>query len=184
MAHVTWDGTASYEMVLDGSCKAPATAVYAVLTDLPSHLEWGGQRQRRSFRLKSLRAGGPAVVGTEFTSAGSIPMTTSQWIDRSVVVAAESPAVLEFHTDSVAVWSTGKQTKARWEHRYDIQADGTGCRVAYRLRRTAMADGPLRMRLPVMRTVTHRVMIPFFCRRGFTNLLRAAENRATSAAAT
>jgi len=33
------------------------------------------------------------------------------------------------------------------------------------------------MRLPLMRTLTHRVMIPRFSRRGFANLLRSAEFR-------
>jgi hypothetical protein len=38
------------------------------------------------------------------------------------------------------------------------------------------------MRLPLMRTVTHRVMIPRFCRRGFTNLLRSAERSGSMSA--
>jgi hypothetical protein len=43
------------------------------------------------------------------------------------------------------------------------------------MRGAGLSGAPLRMRAPVMRTVTHRVMIPFLCRRGFDNLLRTAE---------
>jgi hypothetical protein len=32
-----------------------------------------------------------------------------------------------------------------------------------------MSNPPLRMRVALMATMTHRVMIPFLCRRGFSN---------------
>jgi hypothetical protein len=108
-----------------------------------------------------------------------MPMTTAQWEDRSVVVAAQPAAVFEFHTDSLAHWSRGRQTRARWEHRYEIAPAGPGSHVTYRLRLAAVTDAPLRMRAPLMRTMTHRVMIPFLCQRGFANLLRTAERRRT-----
>jgi hypothetical protein len=168
----------AYEMVLDGRCDAPPASVFAVLTDLQSHLDWGGRRQRRGFRLTSLR-GGSASVGTEFTSAGTIPMSRAHWADRSVVVRAEPASVFEFHTESVAEGRGGRQSHFRWEHRYDIAADGGGSRVAYRMRRTSMTNPPLRMRVPLMRDVTHRVMIPLLCRRGFDNLLAAADRHAS-----
>jgi hypothetical protein len=50
----------------------------------------------------------------------------------------------------------------------------------YRLRQTSISNAPLRLRLPVMRIVTHRVMIPMFCRRGFVNLLRTAGLRGST----
>ena len=51
----------------EGSCRAPATVVYDLLADLPSHLEWGGQRQGETTRLLTLQAPqGPASVGVEF----------------------------------------------------------------------------------------------------------------------
>ncbi|HEY7173649.1 MAG TPA: hypothetical protein VH442_01925 [Micromonosporaceae bacterium] len=173
MTRVTWDGTASYEMILDGQCDASPASVYAVLSDLSTHLDWGGRRQRRSFRLTSLDASGLAAVGTKFATTGSIPMSSAHWSDRNIVVRADAPTVFEFHTESVA-GRDGRQTHARWEHRYRIVPEGNGSRVSYRLRRTSMTNPPLRMRAPLMRTMTHRVMIPFFCRRGFTNLLDAA----------
>jgi hypothetical protein len=177
MTRVTWDGGADYEMVLDARCDASPTAVYDVLADSSTHLDWGGRRQRRGFRLTSLEAAGPMQAGSEFTSIGTIPMSTSRWEDSSVVVRAEPPRVLEFHTDGVVTWPSGRRTRARWEHRYEIEPDLAGSRVAYSLRRTAMTDAPLRMRMPVMRSLTHRVMIPLLCRRGFLNLLKAAEQR-------
>jgi hypothetical protein len=178
MSQVTWNGGTGYEMVLEAGCDAPAGAVYDALADPSTHLEWGGSRQRRSFRLLSLDAPAPLQVGTGFTSVGSIPMTRARWEDRSEVVEARRPDVLAFVTDGVILWPMGRRTEARWEHRYEIRPDGRGSRVIYRLRRTAMARPPLRMRVPVMRRLTHRVMIPMLCRRGFDNLLKTAERRA------
>ncbi len=177
MTLVVWDGDAVYEMVLNGHCQAPPVAVFAVLNDLSTHLDWGGRQQRRGFRLTALRPDGPMRVGTEFTSQGSMPMTRTRWEDHSVVVRAEPDTMVEFHTDGVARWPGGRRTEARWEHRYLIEPDGTGARVSYRLRRVSITDPPLRMRAPVVRTTTHRIMMPFLCRRGFANLLRAAEQR-------
>ncbi|MGI5243979.1 hypothetical protein [Dactylosporangium sp. CA-139066] len=55
-------------------------------------------------------------------------------------------------------------------HRPELAAED----AAAHLRRTSMTGAPLRMRLPVVRLVTFRVMVPFFCRRGLRNLVRAA----------
>lgn len=183
MTEVRWDGGAAYEMVLDAGCDASPAAVYEVLADLSTHLDWAGSRQYRGFRLISLRGTGPVGIGTEFTSVGSIPMARSRWENMNEVVEARPPEVLEFYTEAVVVWRTGKRTEARYEHRYEISPDGTGSRVVYRLRQTAIANPPLRMRLPLMRTLTHRVMIPRFCRRGFANLLRSAELRGSMSGA-
>lgn len=164
----------TYQMVLGKHCEANPETVYAVLADLSTHLDWGGRQQRRSFRLATLTPTGTLDVGTEFSSVGTMPMTRVRANDRSVVVRAEPGAVLEFHTTSTVAWPGGRRTEARWEHEYRIEPDGTGSHVTYRLRGAGMTGAPLRMRAPVMRTVTHRVMIPFLCRRGFVNLLRSA----------
>jgi hypothetical protein len=153
--------------------------VYDVLADPSTHLDWAGKRQHRGFRLLSLRGTGPLETGTEFTSVGSIPMALARWENQNEVVEARRSDVLEFHTDAVAVWRSGERTEASYEHRYEIVPDGKGSRVVYRLRQTAIDDPPLRMRLPLMRTMTHRVMIPWFCRRGLANLMRSAERRAS-----
>jgi hypothetical protein len=177
MTEVRWDGGAAYDMVLAARSDAPTSAVYDVLADLSTHMDWAGTRQYRSFRLLSLDGSGPVETGTVFTSVGTMPMARSRWQNRNVVAEARPPEVLEFHTEAVVTWRSGKRTEARYEHRYEIEPDGTGSRVTYRLRQTAISNPPLRMRLPIMRTMTHRVMIPRFCRRGFRNLLRSAERR-------
>jgi hypothetical protein len=177
MSEVRWDGGANYEMVLDASCDASPAAVYDVLADLSTHLDWAGARQHRGFRLLSVHGTGPLELGTEFTSVGSIPMARSRWENQNEVVEARRPEVLEFQTEAVAVWRSGERTEAVYEHRYETVPEGTGSHVTYRLRQTAIESPPRRMRLPLMRTMTHRVMIPWFCKRGFKNLLRSAERR-------
>ncbi|MGA9162234.1 MAG: hypothetical protein WB297_15400 [Actinomycetota bacterium] len=102
-------------------------------------------------------------------------MARSRSENENQVVEARPPEILEFHTDALIVWRSGKRTEARYEHRFEIGSDGTGSRVVYRLRQTAISNPPLRMRLPVMRTMTHWVMMPLFAKRGFANLMRAAE---------
>src|SRR3954469_19208104 len=168
----TVEGMTPYEMTLDGRCDATPYAVYAVLADLSTHLEWAGRRQRRSFRLTTLTPAGPMLVGTEFTSTGTMPMTRTRMNDRSVVVRAEPGSLLEFHTTSTSTWRGGLHTEARWEHEYRISPSPDGSRVTYRLRSAGTTGAPLRMRVPVMRTMTYKVMVPFLCRRGFMNLLR------------
>ena len=177
MTEVRWDGGASYEMVLDARSDASPAAVYDVLADLSTHLDWAGARQHRGFRLLSVNGTGPLETGTEFTSVGSIPMARARWENSNVVVEARRPEVLELHTEAVAVWRSGERTEAVYEHRYEILPDGMGSHVTYRLRQTAIENPPRRMRLPMMRTMTHRVMIPWYCKRGFKNLLRSAERR-------
>ena len=76
MAQVTWDGGSAYEMVLKAHTDAPPAAVFSRLTDLSAHLDWGGRRQRRNFRLTAMHAATAvpdgARAGTEFVSEGVI----------------------------------------------------------------------------------------------------------------
>lgn len=177
MAKVQWDGGAEYTMVLEGHSDAPPAAVYDELADLSTHLTWGGTKQYPGFRLLSLDASGPAKVGTRFASVGSIPMTRVRWENDNEVTQARPGEVLELRTHAVARWRSGRRTDARYEHRYDIESDGAGSHVTYRLRQTAIADPPLRMRMPLGATLANRVMIPRFCRRGFRAMLRLAAER-------
>src|SRR5207249_2771936 len=49
----------------EGTGNAPPEAVYDLLADLSSHLEWAGARQRETTRLLTMdSAPGPATVGT------------------------------------------------------------------------------------------------------------------------
>jgi Polyketide cyclase / dehydrase and lipid transport len=177
MTTMQWDGGDTYEMTFERQSNAPASVVYDVLTDLSTHLEWAGKRQYPGFRLLSVRGDGPLEAGTTFTSVGSVPMSLSRSENENEVIEARRPEILEFHTNALIVWRSGKRTEARYGHRFEIEADGTGSRVVYRLRQTSISNPPLRIRLPVMRIITHRVMIPMFCRRGFVNLLRTAGRR-------
>jgi hypothetical protein len=180
MTAMQWDGGDTYEMTFEGHSKAPAGVVYDVLTDLSTHLDWAGKRQYPGFRLLSVRGAGPLDAGTTFTSVGSVPVSLSRSENENEVVDARPPQILEFHTNALIVWRSGKRTEARYEHRFEIGSDGTGSRVIYRLRQTSISNPPLRLRLPVMRTVSHRVMIPMLCRRGFVNLLRTAGRRGST----
>ena len=48
----------------EASCRAPAEAVYDLLADLQSHLEWAGERQLETTRLLTMEAPqAPATVG-------------------------------------------------------------------------------------------------------------------------
>ncbi len=116
----------------EGACHAPAEAVYDLLADLPSHLDWAGQRQGETTRLLTMEAPpGPAGVGTEFSTTGS-DGTVARWTDRSVVTEATRPEVFEFVTEGRR---QGKPGKRPWlftaVHRYSIAPGPEGCRVTY-----------------------------------------------------
>jgi hypothetical protein len=116
----------------EGKTEASAEAVYDVLADLGSHLEWAGARQAETTRLLTMEAPtGPATVGTEFVSTGS-DGKIARFADRSVVTEALRPAVFEFVTDSRR---QGKPGSRPWHvtmvHHYQIEREPTGCRVTY-----------------------------------------------------
>ncbi len=156
-------------------CSAPPAVVYDLLTDLRSHLVWGGAQQRRDFRLLTLDAPeGPATVGTSFTSTGSMPMSRRRWADASTVTAAVRPASFEFVTRAT-VHRSQRSMAATYRHRYDIAAAPGGSEVTYTLTQVQVSNPFLRLALPVVRTMTWRVGIPFLAGRGFRNLQAAAE---------
>jgi hypothetical protein len=156
---------------LSKTCAAPAEVVYDLLTDLQSHLRWGGSQQSGDFRLLSMDApDGPATVGTKFATTGTIPMTAKRWEDRSTVTKAVSPSLFEFATDAHA-----GAMQARYVHRYEIAAASRGCTVTYTMTQEQIARPFLRLGLPVMRQMMWAVGIPMFAGRGFRNLLADAE---------
>ena len=166
--------TGSASARLSSDCPAPAEAVYDLLADVRSHLDWGGRKQSWDFRLRTLEAPlGRAAAGTEFSSTGSIPMSTKRWQDRSTVTVAEPGSVFEFVTEARA-----GATAARYRHRYEMAPAGAGCRVTYTLTQESIANPMLRLALPGIRTMMWRVGIPMYAGRGFRNLLRAAAERA------
>ena len=160
---------------LSRTCAAPPAAVYDLLADLRSHVQWGGAEQSSDFRLLSLQApDGPAEVGTHFSSTGTIPMSRKQWEDSSIVTVAVRPSTFEFVTEGrVGIGSSAMH--ARYVHRYEIAPTKGGSLVTYTMTQGQIANPFLRLSLPVIRQLTWRFAIPMMAGRGFRNLLVAAE---------
>lgn len=161
---------------LEATSSAPIEAVYDLLADIPSHLEWGGQQQKKRYRLLSVDApGGPAAVGTEFRTTGADAM--GEFADSSVVTEATRPRLFEFVTE--ARLTTKKGVVAEWTnvHRYELDPTDGGCRIAYSLRTLRISElpGPLAaFNVPGLRAILLRVGGSNL-RRGLRNLARMAE---------
>src|SRR5260370_7429378 len=148
-------------MHLSRLCSAPPDVVYDFLADLGTHTTWGGKRQTSAFRLLPLEApAGPASVGTTFTSTGTMPLSPRRWEDRSEVTAAERPNRFEFVTTAKAR-GTRHSMEATYRHRYEIAPAPGGSRVTYSMTQLTMSNPLLRLGLPVVRTITRRLRIPF-----------------------
>ena len=80
-----------YRVTVSERTAAPPEAVYDLLSDLGTHIEWGGSwHPSRTQRLQSMEAPeGPATVGVEFWSVGTT--SAGSWHDRSRVTAATRP---------------------------------------------------------------------------------------------
>ena len=156
---------------------ASSEAVYDVLADLSTHLDWGGRQIMGSARLLTLDApGGQAQVGTEFESTGEDPLV--RMTDRSVVTEATRPVSFEFVTDSA--WEL-KRSRKRADvtivHRYELEPLPAGCRVTYSFRaaRASALPGVLVVfRIPLLRALGAWMSVRSL-REGLGNLLRAAE---------
>ena len=167
-----------FTMRLTKRCPAPPEVVYDVVADIRTHLTWGGAQQRSDFRLLSLDApAGLATVGTTFTSTGAIPMSVRKWADRSTVTIAVRPATFEFITHASAHGS-GRSMGATYRSRYEIAPAPGGSEVSYEFTQLEVSNPFLRLALPVVRTMTWRVGLPFLAGRGFRNLLALAEQSA------
>jgi hypothetical protein len=158
---------------------APASAVYDLLADIGSHLEWGGRMQRkRTYRLLTIDApDAPAAVGTEFRSTGADAMGTFD--DGSVVTEASRPDVFEFVTE--ARLSTKKGAVVEWTsvHRYEIEPVDRGCLVRYTIRTTRISELPGALRIfnvPGLRSLL-LALGRSNVRGGVRNLTRLAEQR-------
>ena len=179
------DGGATYEMVLDANCDASPAAVYDVLADLSTH-GGSGPASGSTPRCGCSRCGqrDRLEIGTEFTSVGSTPMARARWENTNVVVEAERPKVPSSSTRKP--WRCGGAAsgrsgavRARYRHirarRDGDLASCTGC-----ARRRSTQRLPLRVRAPLMRTMTHLVILPRSRRRGLKNLLRSAGRSLTN----
>jgi hypothetical protein len=168
-----------FSMRLSKRCSAPPDVVYDILADLRTHLTWGGRQQRSDFRLLSLDAPkDPAVVGTSFASTGAIPMSSRRWEDISTVTVAVRPRTFEFVTHAT-VHRPQRSMEATYLHRYEIAAATGGSDVSYAFTQQDVSNPFLRLGLPVLRTMTWHVGIPFLAGRGFRNLLAMAGQSAS-----
>jgi Polyketide cyclase / dehydrase and lipid transport len=191
MVDVTRDGE-RYEVTVSDDSHAPPQAVYELLADLHSHMEWGGSwHPHRSQRLRSLHAPpGPATVGVEFSSEGTTP--EGSWHDRSRVTRARRPVLFEFLTEGSFLDALDRpRMSLRAIHRYAVRAVGTGSRVTYHMTATlrlheirpggngtSEANGH-HPRLPV---VVFNLVVPSVIERGTCNLVRMAEALAAETA--
>jgi len=165
---------------LEEASTAPIEAVYDLLADIRSHLEWAGAMQpKKNFRLLSIEAPeGSASVGTEFQSTGVDP--GGRFADSSVVTEASRPSLFEFVTEAELSTKKGKVVEWTNVHRYELAPHGEGCRVSYTLRTVRISElpGALAMfKVPGLRSLGLKIS-GSFARKGLRNLVRMAEERA------
>ena len=157
---------------------APPELVYDIVADLPSHLEWMGERAPdRNFRLLTLVAPGePATVGTTFASTGA--NNNGTFDDRSVVTEAARPHVFAFQTDARLDRKRGKPWEVHFTHRYDIRPTGGGSRITYTDTIDRVNYVPYWLQ-PWLRPLSRR-MIERADTKNMENLARFAEERSRS----
>jgi uncharacterized protein YndB with AHSA1/START domain len=148
------------DLVVSTTASASPARIYATLADLSTHTIWAGSMHgKKNFGLRTLEASAdPAVVGTEFHSTGDDPM--GSFTDRSVVTEATSPSVFEFVTEGRLVpKKQGKPASdTRITYRFEIEANGTGSTVTYRVHMTKWTDPPALLRSRVLRPVVRAAM--------------------------
>jgi len=165
------------ELHLAAAARAPREAVYDLLADAGTHLDWAGGQQPRYFRLLSLDApDGRLIAGATFSSTGSIPGSGRRFDDRSRVTVAERPSVFEFVTEATVPGRL--PMRATFRHRYELEVNGDGCRVRYTFRQEDLVDPMLRLSLPIVRDVSWKVGMPMMMLTGLRNLVRVAEAQA------
>jgi hypothetical protein len=120
------------EYTFVGMTKASPEAVFDVLADLNTHMQWAGRRQWKMFRLLSLEAPpGLAQAGTMFESVGKIPMMSTRWLNRNTVTKADRPPVFEMTTEGRIPWR--RRPHGRHLHqpvRDCSRRDGLSCHVS------------------------------------------------------
>jgi hypothetical protein len=153
------------------SSPASPQAVYRVISDLRSHLIWGGGGNPKSQHLLMLEAPDPpAVVGTEFTSVGYT--SHGLWRDRSLVTEATPGSVFEFTTEGDM--NAEHRIHGSWLHRYEIEPDGQGSRITYRcwwrLSEPMNGGGGHHLR----RAVFFHILLPTIWERALSNISEMA----------
>jgi hypothetical protein len=140
--------------------QAPPEVVFDTITDLRAHLQWSGERaESETFKLLEIEApDGAALVGTEFRSSGAADNGTFH--DRSVIAEATRPRVFVIETDSTLDRKRGREWKAHFIHRYDVEPEGDGSRITY------------------TETIDRVNYVPYWLRWGVRSIFRPYVNRA------
>jgi hypothetical protein len=168
----------NHELVVrvEEAARVPSEAVYTLLADLRTHLQWAGERQKPSTRLLSIDAqDGPAGVGAEFHTTGADPMGTFD--DRSVVTEATLGRAFEFVTEARLVTKRGTAVDWTNVHRYEMEPTAGGCRIVYTIRIARISElaGMLVIfKVPGLRSLALKASAGV-ARRGVRNLARLAE---------
>jgi Polyketide cyclase / dehydrase and lipid transport len=169
----------AYRVTVSEACDAPPEAVYDVLSDLNTHMEWGGSwHPSRTQRLQSMEAPeGPATVGVDFWSVGAT--NAGSWHDRSTVTAATRPRLFEFVTHG-ALRDREELDRMFLEavHRYEIAPVEDGCTVTYLLSAQLTLQAPPGDMHPRLPAVIFGLIVPAVIERGTRNLVTMAEERA------
>ena len=168
-----------YRVTVSERTAAPLEAVYDLLADLSTHIEWGGSwHPSRTQRLQSMEApNGPATVGVEFWSVGTT--SAGSWHDRSRVTSATRPELFEFVTDGMLRDREGvDRMLLHAVHRYEIADTPGDATISYFLSADMTLQalpGDAHSRLPL---VIFNLLVPAVIERGIRNLARMAEDRA------
>lgn len=182
MIEITRNGEV-YELRLSEPCAAPPAVLYELLTDLRTHMDWGGSwHPTRTQRLLSMEAPeGPATVGMEFVSTGSAG--GGCWYDRSRVIAATRPALFEFETNGQLRDAQGNERMLLHAvHRYVLVAGEGETLLTYSCKARLELTAPRGDHHPRLAAVIFNLVVPSVVERGTRNLVRMAEERAGLAA--
>ena len=157
--------------------RATPEQVWSVVTDLPSHVVWSGDRASDdTFKLLHLESGAPtAEVGLAFTSTGANFNGTFR--DRSVVTEMVRPTSLVIETDATLDRTRGRTWEAHFVHRYTIAPTSDGSRITYTETIDRVNYVPYWLSWwarPIFRPVVNRAD-----RRQLANLATLAEERAS-----
>lgn len=167
---------------MSSTVASPPDVVYDVIADVGTHLDWGGTRGSKKYRLTAVDVqDGPAVKGSEWTSTGIAPDGTFR--DRSVVTEASRPSAFEFQTDAHIAFRKGGEGDWRLINRYEITPEGKGSRVAYTQRLIAATPlGPMKMMLNPLLGGIGRMMVKGLNKPAMRGLAAMAEEKARGGA--
>ena len=158
---------------------ASPEALYDVLSDLRTHLDWAGARSPDDgFRLLTMDAPSrPAAVGDRFSSSGA--SFNGTFHDRSTVVQAERGARFGFDTESTLERRHGRTWHSRFGHRYALGRSGDGAVLVYTCQVRPRNYVPYWLR-PPLRAAT-RLAVQHAMRRNLGNLTITAEGASPAA---